>query len=202
MTVQAMEPEGWQWMTPEISRLLSAIPGPHEAKKRRTVILLAFAYATSAPLRSVFDRPDTCAEPIWWGKWKDIPEVAAALEVCRARALDWVDAETVSIEEQHRRTRRRAIAEYSAKAPAALAQVMAGHDQKGADRITAAETLMRWAEPETGSKLGRPGGSASFEQRVDVYDLGSLTDDELAALARLSQGSAGAADGAGTAPAG
>jgi hypothetical protein len=200
MTVRVNEPEGWQWMTPEISRLLSAIPGPWEAKKRRTVILLAFAYATSAPLKTVFDRPDTCAEQIWWSKWKDIPEVAAAFDACRARALDWVDAETVSIEEQHRRTRRRAIAEYSAKAPAALAQVMDGADQKGADRIAAAETLMRWAEPETGSKLGRPSSPASIEQRVDVYDLGSLTDAELAALARIAQRPAGAAHGDGPAP--
>jgi len=163
------EPEGWQWMTPEISRLLSAIPGPWEAKKRRTVILLAFAHATSAPLRSVFDRPDTCAEQIWWQKWKDIPEVAQAMEACRARALDWVDAETVSLEEQHRRTRRRASAEYSAKAPAALAQVMAGADGKGADRINAALTLINLAD---GVAVGPVAGAA--ETKIGDKD-GGLT---------------------------
>lgn len=194
-------PESWQWMTPEIRELLARIPAPHEAKRRRTVILLAFANATQTPVKEVFGRDDTCAEQIWWTKWQYVPEIAAALTACKARALEWADFETVAQEEHFRRERRRAIAQYSAKAPAALATVMAGADQKGADRINAAETLMRWAEPETGSKLGRPGSSASIEQRVDVYDLGSLSDDELAALDRLSQGAAGAADGAGPAAA-
>lgn len=201
MTIQE-PPETWQWMTEEIRALLRSIPAPHQAKRRRTVILLAFAHANQTPLKAVFEQPDTCAEQIWWTKWQYVPEIAAALEACKARALEWADGQTVATEEHHRRLRRRAIAEYSSKAPAALASVMAGPDQKGADRITAAETLMRWAEPETGSKLGRPGGSASIEQRVDVYDLGSLSDEELNALARLAERPAGAADRAGAAPAG
>ena len=138
--------EGWQWMTPEIRRLLDAIPGPHEIKKRRTVILLAAAYASSEPVTPIFERPDTCANQIWFTKWQHIPEVAQALAACKLAARDWVDLETVSIEEQRRRERRRAIADYSAKAPAALAQVMAGQDQKGADRINAAVTLINLAE--------------------------------------------------------
>jgi hypothetical protein len=158
MTINAMDaPEGWQWLTPEIQALLRAIPGPHEAKKRRTVILLAFAYATSTPLSTVFGRSDTCAEQIWWAKWQHIPEVAEALAACRERALEWADAETVSIEERHRRDRRRAIAEYSAKAPAALAAVMAGFDQKGADRINAAVTLINLAD---GAAVGPVAGSS------------------------------------------
>lgn len=158
MATNALDaPEGWQWMTPEIQGLLRAIPGPHEAKKRRTVILLAFAYATSTALSTVFGRADTCAEPIWWSKWQHIPEVAAALAACRERALEWADAETVSIEEQYRRQRRRAIAEYSAKAPAALATVMAGPDQKGADRINAAVTLINLAD---GTEVGPVAGAS------------------------------------------
>lgn len=143
------QPQGWQWITPEIRALLDAIPGPHEVKKRRTVILLAFAYANSEPVAPIFDQPDTCAQRIWWTKWQHIPEVAAALDACRLRARDCVDQETVAIEEQRRRERRRAIAEYSAKAPAALATVMDGADQKGADRINAAVTLMNLADGQT-----------------------------------------------------
>lgn len=140
------QPEGWQWLTPEIRRLLNGIPGPHEIKKRRTVILLAAAYASSEPITAIFDRPDTCAAQIWWTKWQHIPEVDQALQACKAAARDWVDLETVAVEEQRRRERRRAIADYSAKAPAALAAVMAGPDQKGADRINAAVTLINLAE--------------------------------------------------------
>lgn len=173
-TAIEQQAEGWQWMTPEIRRLLNGIPGPHEAKKRRTVILLAFAYASSEPINPIFERPDTCAGQIWWTKWQHIPEVAQALEACKARARDWVDSETVAIEEQRRRERRRLIAEYSAKAPAALAQVMAGSDQKGADRINAAVTLINLAEgvgvnPVAGAGDTKIGDKDGLTIRV-VYD--------------------------------
>ena len=195
-------PESQQWMTQEIRTLLAKIPAPHEAKRRRTVILLAFAHATQTPVADVFERDDTCASQIWWQKWQYVPEISQALEACKARALDWVDDQTVSTEEHFRRQRRKAIAEYAAQAPEALKIVMMHEGQKGADRILAAETLMRWAEPETGQKLGRSAGSASIEQRVDVYDLSRLTDEELTALARITERQAGADDGAGPASAG
>lgn len=168
------QPEGWQWLTPEIRRLLDGIPGPHEIKKRRTVILLAAAYASSEPITPIFDRPDTCAAQIWWTKWQHIPEVDQALQACKAAARDWIDLETVSIEEQRRRERRRAIAEYSAKAPAALAAVMAGPDQKGADRINAAVTLINLADgvgvnPVAGASETKIGDKDGLTIRV-LYD--------------------------------
>lgn len=150
-------PESWQWMTPEIRELLRAIPPPHEAKRRRTVILLAFAHAMQTPLAKVFERPDTCAEQIWWTKWQYVPEIAAALDACKKRALEWADDLTVATEEHFRRERRRSVAEYAAKAPAALAAVMAGPDQKGADRINAAVTLINLAENKTVGTT--PGGT-------------------------------------------
>lgn len=173
-TMIERQPEGWQWMTPEIRRLLDAIPGPHEVKKRRTVILLASAYASSEPVAPIFERADTCAGQIWWTKWQHISEVDQALEACKAAARDWVDLETVSIEEQRRRERRRAIADYSAKAPAALAAVMAGQDQKGADRINAAVTLINLAEgvgvnPVAGASETKIGDKDGLTIRV-VYD--------------------------------
>lgn len=167
--------EGWQWMTPEIQELLRAIPAPHQAKRRRTVILLAFAQATSTALAKVFEDPDTCAEQIWWTKWQYIPEVKAALEACTARALEWADHETVAIEEQHRRERRRAIAQFAAQAPGAMAEVMTDTAQKGADRINAAVTLINLADGQSvgpvanagDTKIGDKDGSLTI--RV-VYD--------------------------------
>lgn len=139
-------PESQQWMTPEIRDLLNQIKGQHAAKQRRTIILLAFAKATQTPIAHVFDRDDTCASPIWWQKWQYHPDIAAAFNACLARALEWADEDLVNHEERHRRERRRSISEFSAKAPAALAAVMAGPDQKGADRINAAVTLINLAD--------------------------------------------------------
>ncbi len=197
-------PEGSQWVTPEICQLLAKIKVEHVAKKRITVLLLAFAKATQTPIHHVFERDDTCAPTIWWEKWQYVPEISAAFNACLARALEWADDQTVATEDHFRRERRKAIAEYAAQAPEALKDVMTdlGLTVKGSDRILAAETLMRWAEPETGQKLGRSAGSASIEQRVDVYDLSRLSDEELNALARLAERPAGADDGAGPAPAG
>lgn len=139
-------PENSQWMTPEIRQLLAQIRGEHVAKKRTTVLLLAFAKATQTPIHQVFERDDTCAPTIWWEKWQYVPEISAAFNACLARALEWADEDLVNHEERHRRERRRSIAEFSAKAPAALAAVMAGPDQKGADRINAAVTLINLAD--------------------------------------------------------
>lgn len=142
-------PESWQWMTPEIRHLLNAISGEHVAKKRKTVILLAFAHATQALVDDVFTREDTCANQIWYTKWQYVPEISAALTACKLRALEWADEDTVAREEHYRRERRRAIAEYAAKAPAELAAVMASEGQKGADRINAAVTLMNLADGQS-----------------------------------------------------
>lgn len=144
-----LDPPGAKWMTQEIMDLLQAIPDPHRAKKRTTVIKLAFAKATNTPLAAVFDSDDTCAENIWWTKWQHIPEVRVAYEACVERALGWADDETAQLEEYYRRERRRAVAEYAAKAPAALAAVMVSPEGKGSDRINAAVTLINIAEGST-----------------------------------------------------
>lgn len=147
---QYQEPsESWQWITPEIRDLLQAIPDPHRAKKRATVIRLAFARANHTPLSEVFNREDTCAENIWWTKWQHIPEIKAAHDACVERALTWADNTTAQLEEKYRRERRQAVAEYASKAPAALAAVMEAPDGKGADRINAAVTLINLADGTT-----------------------------------------------------
>jgi len=173
-----------QWLTDEIRELLRAIRGAHAAKKRRTVIKLAFARANEQPLAQVFSQEDVCSETIWYQKWRHRPEIRAAYEACYQRALNWADEQTTQIEAHYRRQRRQSIAEYAAVAPAALANVMSESEQRGADRISAADTLMRWAEPETASKLQpTPGALGGGDQVVNV--LAGLSNDQLLQLLEL-----------------
>ena len=138
--------DGQAWLTPEVRALLRAIPGPHHEKKVVTVIRIAFAMANQEPIKGVFDQAETCAENIWYQKWRHDPAIAAALTATYQRARDYADEETIRQEEFHRRERRRSVARYASQAPAALAAVMNGADQKGADRINAAVTLIRLAD--------------------------------------------------------
>lgn len=176
-------------MTPEIREMLARIPAPHEAKRRRTVILLAFAHATQTPVKEVFSRDDTCAEQIWWSKWQYVPEVAEALAACKERALEWADAETVASEEYFRRQRRRAIAEHAAMAPSALATVMDGADQKGSDRINAAVTLINLADGQTVGPVA--GASETKVGDKDGLTIRVVYDDAEHPPAATSSGSSG-----------
>ena len=179
MTRYKIPESGRQWMTEEIKALLFAIQGAHAAKKRTTVIKLAFAKANQQPLREVFGQEDTCAETIWYQKWQYVPAIKEAFDACYQRAMEWADEETVSVEEHYRRLRRQSVARYAAQAPTSLAAVMAGAEQRGADRISAADTLMRWAEPDTAAKVGRSQPAGSSDQTVNVNFLAELDDHEL-----------------------
>lgn len=166
------------WLTDEIRAALAAIRGPHVEKKRKTVLLVAFAKANGEPLKPLFERTDTCAESIWWGKWSHQPDIRAALAVCETQALAWADAETVSIEQRYRTERRRSVAKWAAKAPDALAAVMAGMEQRGSDRINAAVTLIKLADPDTTGGVGMVQGGGDTSQTVQI-DVSRLTDDQL-----------------------
>ena len=144
--MKTAQSDGQAWLTPEVRVLLRAIPGPHHEKKVVTVIRVAFAMANQEPIKAVFGQPETCVENIWYQKWRHDPTIAAALAATYQRARDYADEETIRQEEFHRRERKRATARYAAQAPAALAAVMAGADQKGSDRINAAVTLVRMAD--------------------------------------------------------
>lgn len=176
---QAFDTEqGRQWLTAEVRELLEAIRQPHVEKKRRTCILLAFARASQQPVKAVFGRDDTCAEQIWYGKWQYMPDVRAAFEACYARALNWADAETAALEAHYRRERRKAIGQYAAQAPAELAAVMAGPGQRGADRINAAVTLIKLADPETTGGVGVVAGGVEQSQVLN-FDVSQLSDAQL-----------------------
>lgn len=164
-----------EWKNDDVRKALDAIQGPCEGKKRTTVILVAFAMANESPFNSVFKRKDTCSRAIWYGQvrrngrhklgWREIPEVAAAVDICKRRALDWRDEQTARIEAYYRSIRLRSVAELAAQAPEALATVMKDSEQRGSDRIKAANDLLSWADPEAAGKV-RP--VASIEQDVNL----------------------------------
>ncbi|RME71551.1 MAG: hypothetical protein D6784_14985 [Chloroflexi bacterium] len=172
----------YEWLTEDLMAKLQAIRPPHVHKKRTTIIKLAFALANNQPVKEVFDQPDTCNESNWYMKWRHIPEVAAAFEACRQRALDWADQETAALEAHYRRLRRRSIAVRAAEAPDALAEVMNDPAQKGADRISAANALLTWADPEAAGKASPAPPPARLEQSFNLGGLEKLSNDELDAL--------------------
>ena len=166
-------------LPPEVRALLAAIPGPHQAKKRRTVVRLAFARANEEPLVRVFDATDTCDARVWWQKWQYIPEVRAAHDAVLAHVLQALDSETAAIEAHYRRLRRQAVARHASEAPKALADVMTGAGQKGGDRINAAVTLIKLAEPETAGSVGTV-AALSVEQ---IAVMAQMSNDELLRVA-------------------
>jgi len=145
-----------RWLTPEIMALLRNIEGPHIGKKRQTVIRLAFALANQQPVAQVFNQPETCTERVWYMKWQNDSDIKRAFEACHERALEWADEETVRLEDYYRRTRRRSTAKWAAQAPDALASAMLDQAQRGADRISAANDLMRWADPDAAQQANPP----------------------------------------------
>lgn len=173
----ALPDVAYSWMTDEVAEALRAIGDPHRAKKRTTVVKLAFAKANQQRLDDVFDQPDTCARIIWYTKWKDEPTIAAAFEACYQRILDWNDEQTAAVEAHYRQVRRQRIAEYAADAPVALKAVMQDTNQAGSARISAADRLMTWADPEAAGKAAPPPPpSAGFN--LNDY-LSQLKDDDL-----------------------
>jgi hypothetical protein len=173
--IKSNEPNPDEWLTDEIRGLLRAIRGEHAAKKRITVIKLAFARANGIPVKRVFDQEDTCAEVIWYTKWVKNPVIKTAYESCFQRALEWVDEQTAAQEMSFRQARRRAMARYASQAPKALATVMNDENKSGGVRISAANALLTWVTVEEGK-----GESPGKKQPMDVKD---LSDDELAAIA-------------------
>lgn len=160
---------GQDWLTDEIRQLLRGITNPHAAKKRATIIRLAFAQANQQPMRDVFGQPDTCAENIWYMKWRYDPVIAKAFDACCERALEWRDQETARIEAYYRQERLRSIAELSAQAPLALANVMNDKEAGGAHRISAADRLIQLADPDLAQKIGAPAMGGDGGQVVNLF---------------------------------
>ncbi len=179
--------DGQAWLTPEVRALFRAIPGPHHEKKVVTVIRVAFAMANQEPIKAVLSQEDTCSETIWYQKWRHDPAIAAALDATYQRARDYADEETIRQEEFHRRERRRSVARYAAQAPAALAAVMAGADQKGSDRINAAVTLVRLADGQDAQPVAAGAEVRSESTSFTALDVNRLSEDDVRAILAIQE---------------
>lgn len=169
----------YQWITEEIIELLNAIDGTHIRKKRNTVIKIAFARASEQPLVKVFGQPDTCNESVWYMKWQHDPAIRAAHDACYKRAMEWTDEETARLESHYRRERLRSIARWAAQAPDALAAVMLDMDQRGSDRISAANSLMTWADPDAAGKAQPSPPAAGSQNDFSLNFFANMPADRL-----------------------
>ncbi len=179
MHIDDVPEEAYQWMTDEIREALDKIRGPHARKKRSTVLKIGFARAQQKPVKPLFRDIDVCCEKIWHLKWKRDEKIQQALDIVIGRVLQWTDEETAAIEEHFRQQRRRTLAEYAAIAPAALAAVMGSDTQRGDYRIKAADTLIRFADPDVAGQLRSAGG---LDVNVDVGDIDALIEKEFERL--------------------
>jgi hypothetical protein len=189
--------EAYGWLTAELREMLARIPGPHERKKRRTAVVLAFSQAMQEPMRQVFRRHaerGICSERVWYQKWQYVPEIWSAYLACLARCLEFLDEDTVRIEEHFLRVRRRHKARYTAEVPVALASIMANPQERAGDRIEAALALYNLDE----AAGGRSGRTVVEVQGVDGID--RALRDELARLQLIP--AAPPAPGAGADPEG
>lgn len=86
-----------QLMTPEIRSRLAAIGGRHAAKKRSTVVRLAYARLTGQNMKTVFtDFAGTCSETIWYTKWQYQPAIRAAYDALCRQADELLDQQSMT----------------------------------------------------------------------------------------------------------
>jgi hypothetical protein len=183
-----LEPTAREWLTDALRALLNALPDPHSAKKRTTVLRLAFAMANREPVKDVFGRDDTCAEAIWYGKWQHNPAIKAAFDACYHRALDWRDKETTRIEADYRLKFRQAVAKNAALAPDAIASVMLDAKYPGPARTDAALKIVGLFDPDAdkSSVYAPVGATNEINQNVNVErDMESLGAKRWAEVALL-----------------
>jgi hypothetical protein len=125
----------------EALEALKQIRGQHAAKKRATVLLLAYATATDTPLARVFEDERACNQRVWYQKWQHIPEVARALSVCTDTALAYRDLETMRVEAQAAQALRRGLALGRLDAVTGLRQTAL--EKRDGSGIDAARTLLQ-----------------------------------------------------------
>ncbi len=182
-------PEARDLLTPELIRLLANIPEPHAAKKRATVRRLAFALANGEDVKTVFNQSDTCAEAIWYGKWKHDPDIAKAFEAYKARVLQWRDEETARIETLYRSLRLKKIAQYAADAPDTIKDVMTSSLEKGQTRLEASLIMLKLADPEKAE--GTQLTPAAVQNTINVNDLSDTAIIEIIQRATSGDSSSG-----------
>jgi len=185
--------EGHYWTLPgeaegflneEVLAALRAIRPPEQAKKRATVLLLAFAVANDQAWARVFEDKRTCNQRIWYQKWQYLAEVAQALEVCTARALEWRDVETAQVETHATQERRRAIARASLSAVRGLEMTALSREDRADYRTEAAMRLLALADPDLAARVQT--GKGALE--VQITNLDELIEHEVQRVAGVVEG--------------
>jgi plasmid maintenance system antidote protein VapI len=189
--------EAGRWLSSEVLDALNDIEGYHVAKKRSTVLLLAWATASDVPWSTVFDDPRCCNQRIWYQKWQYDEAIAEALDICTERALAWRDRETARIERAAAAKRHRSIAEGSVDAVAGLRATALSNDDRADYRTEASRILLALADPDLAVRLGQvtPAGGLEMHGTLGINGLGSLGEAELDALIRNLTAAAGVAGG-------
>jgi len=185
-----------EFLNEECREALRQIRGKEAAKKRATVLLLAVAEASGTALKRVFEDPRACCETIWYTKWQYDPAVKAALELLKARALEWRDQETARIEAYALQERNKAIALGSLDAVTGLRTTALNAEDRADHRTEASAMLLALADETLAARivLLRKGQSIA----VEVDGLDGVIEQELARLASGSEsGNAGALAGNG-----
>jgi len=184
--------ETGEFWTPEVREALNAILRPHVAKKRATVLLLAFAEATQNSKTDVFEDPRACNQRVWYQKWQHEPEVAHALEICTARALAWRDEQTLRIEATALQERRRAIAEGSLDAITGLRTIALNSADRADYRTEASRVLLTLADEVLATRLAAmesralPVEITEQPEQVVKLDVSAFPPEILRALANES----------------
>ena len=160
------------WIDEELRDALDAIEGPHERKKRTTVLRLAEAKAQGLSVKNVFDSEDCCSSPIWYGRkkpfekegWMEYPDIAAAYALAERKAHAFYD----HMEEQRMAMRRHILddtqdrlTEISGAAVEVLLDIMLDDTAASDVRRKAAVDALTHAAPETAPK-------GQTEQKIDL----------------------------------
>jgi hypothetical protein len=182
--------EGYIWLTTEARQALQAIAKPMERKKRDTVVLLAcqaagmllHADGRSWNIKAVFRDPRVCSETIWYTKWKEMPDVARALEVCVTAAQQYTDRQTAVIEAIASRQLREALAAQVGVAVETLVGVETGEDTSARDRLEAVRMHIGAVAPEYAARMMPAAKAAVPVDLVNPVEFGEVTTDELRAI--------------------
>lgn len=176
-----------EFLTEACREALRAIRGKEAAKKRATVLLLASAAASGTAISKVFKDPRACSEGIWYTKWQYDPAVKAALELLKARALEWCDQETARTEAYALQERRKKIALFSLDALDGLRTTATNSEDRADHRTEASAMLLALADEELAARivLLRKGATVP----VEVEGLDALIEHELARVAATGEGS-------------
>ena len=169
------------WMSYDVQRALDAITEPHRRKKRLTVMRLAEAKAAGIPIYKVFDDPDTCARPTWYGNqnwgqraWKEDPLIANALDVCEAAAhhyYDDIEMARMQLRQRQLGAAQDRLAQLARVAVETLGVIMLAGDSDDVRRKAAVDALTH-AAPETAPK-----GSQEQTVRLRLDDSGPSMED-------------------------